>query len=191
MKAKLRILNTVALVSVVLVLLFANIRMARAHNWDNYHWDRCGNPTVIRVWNFAVRFAEAEAALNDWDNNTILSLPRQNSHTDISVFDGNYGATGWSGLCSLEDLDFGWWDCWTWCHIAHAHSRVNTFYTGTPAGFSTNIQGIFCQEIGHAFGLDHSNTGDCMGKTYYNNINVTGPHNWSDINKYLCGGTHP
>ena len=44
-----------------------------------------------------------------------------------------------------------------------------------------DIQGIFCQEIAHGWGLGHSNTGDCMGKTYYNNINYYGPHNSADF----------
>lgn len=164
-----------------LVLLALNIKVAYGHRWSSWHQPNA----TVNVYNFAVRRAEAEAALNDWDSHTQISLPRRSSHTELSVFDGNYGATQWSGLASIEDTGFGWWDCWWWCHIDHAHARVNTYYTGNPAGFSANIQGIFCQEIGHTFGLAHpwiGNAGGCMGKTYDNNINVTVSHNWSDIN---------
>lgn len=166
-----------------LVLLAINIKLATAHRWSSWHQP----DKALNTWNFAVHLAEAEAALNDWDSHTGLSFPRKTSYTDISVFDGNYGDTGWGGLASAEDAGFGWWDCWWWCHIDHGHARVNTFYTGNPAGFSADIQGIFCQEIGHLLGLDHSNDG-CMGKGYYNNLNVTVQHNWTDISSLYGGG---
>lgn len=44
------------------------------------------------------------------------------------------------------------------------------------------VQGIFCQEIAHTWGLDHSATNDCMGYGYYyNNTYYYGPHNDSDF----------
>lgn len=156
------------------LLLLANVKIATAHRWSSWHQpDR-----TVHVYNFATQHALAEVALNDWDSHTNIQLPRENHHTELSVFDGNFGATGWWGLASIEETGFGWWDCWWWCHIDHAHARFNSYYGGSAA----DIQGVLCQEIGHTFGLQHSNTGDCMGKGYYNNINVTGPHNWADIN---------
>lgn len=163
---------------VALALLALNMQVAIAHRWSSWHQpDR-----TVNTWNFATRSAEANAALNDWDSRTILSFPRQSSHTDISVFDGNFGDTGWGGLASVESSGFGWWDCWWWCHVDHGHARYNSFYGGSSGtGSGSDIRGIFCQEIGHLLGLDHSNTGDCMGKSYFNNINVTGTHNANDI----------
>jgi hypothetical protein len=173
-----RKLITIAWGLLALVLLVLNIQVATAHRWSSWHQPN----TTLNTYNFATRHAEAEAALNDWDARTIFSLPRRTSHTEMSVFDGNFGDTGWWGLASIEDTGFGWWDCWWWCHIDHGHARYNSFYGGTGGtGATSDIRGIFCQEIGHLMGLTHSNTGDCMGKTYYNNINVTGPHNASDI----------
>ena len=63
-------------------------------------------------------------------------------------------------------------------HITHGHARVNYYY----AYSSTTKQGIFCQEVGHVFGLDHSNDGGCMGLGYYSGSTYTTvQHNWNDI----------
>lgn len=165
---------------VVAVLFLVNVRIASAHNWDTWHWH---TGSTINVWVFGPHQAEANAALNDWDSHSDVNFNRVNSHTELSVFSGNYGATGWGGLASIEDYSFDWWHHWCWCRIDHAHARYNSFYGGTGGiGANSDIRGIFCQEIGHTIGLDHSNTGDCMGKSYFNNINVTGAHNWADIN---------
>lgn len=163
---------------VMTTMLFAgNLYVAQAHQWSNYHWDKSGPTIVIQNYNFASNWQAAENARQDgWNKIGILYNYSVNYHTNISVFDGNYGATGWGGLASLEDRDWGW-HCFGWCHIAHAHARYNSYYGGSQA----DIQGIFCQEIGHGWGLDHSNTGDCMGKGYYNNINVYGGHNNTDF----------
>lgn len=171
-------ITTIALSLLTLVLLAGNLQLAYAHRWWKWHW----NKATIGVRNTAVRHAEAEAALNDWDTHTEVGLPRKTTHTDISVFDGDWGATDWAGLASIKDAEWDWW-CWWWCGVDHGHARVNTYWTGNPAGSSAHIQGIFCQEIGHLFGLGHSNDG-CMGKGYYNNLNTSVSHNWSDTNSY-------
>lgn len=171
MKRKLRIS---ALTLLVLGLLFINVQVS-AHNWWIWCWHKGSS---LGVWVYGSNQTEANQALDDWDSHTDLSLPRRSSHTDISVFGSNWGSTGWWGLATIEDSSYDWWHHWWWCRIQHAHATYNSFYGGTSA----DVRGVFCQEIGHTFGLDHSNTGDCMGKSYFNNINVTGPHNWSDIN---------
>lgn len=177
MKNKLAI---AALSIVILVLLAGNIQVAFAHNWGNWCWHK---GSTLKVWVAGTHQAEANAALNDWASHTDVNFSNQSSHTWISVLGGNYGATGWWGLASIEDSSFDWWHHWQWCRIEHAHSRYNSYYGGTGGtGANSDIRGVQCQEIGHTLGLDHSNTGDCMGKSYYNNINVTGSHNWADIN---------
>jgi len=161
----------------VLVLLFANVALAHwwSTAWTYYHFHK----STLDIWVFgpADVVAACQAAEADWDSHTDLTLNIVGSHDDISCFGGNYGATGWWGLATLVDTSW-YWHCFWWCGIAHAHSQFNTFYGGSAA----DKQGVQCQELGHTFGLDHSNTGDCMGKGYYNNINVTGAHNWADIN---------
>ncbi len=162
----------------ILLLTALNANLAFGHRWSSWHWDK--STIRVGIWSCT---ADAGAARSDWDSHTDLSLPTSSSHTDISVWCGNFGDTGWWGLASIEDSSFDWWHCFWWCRIEHGHARFNSFYGGsTGTGTASDRRGVLCQEIGHLFGLDHSNTGDCMGKGYYNNVNVTGSHNWSDIN---------
>ena len=164
----------------VVALLAANIGVASAHQWGSYHWDKGGSMIVIQDYIYGGTTTQAEWARQDgWNKIGILYNYSVNYHTDVSVFDGNFGATGWWGLASLEDVDFDW-NCACWDHIAHGHARFNTYYGGT-SGSGGDIQGVYCQEIAHTWGLQHSDTGDCMGKGYYNSVNVYGSHNNNDF----------
>jgi predicted Zn-dependent protease len=151
-----------------MVMTLFSATTAQAHPWGNWHWNRYGSSVTIAAYTTGSQVTASKQAANDWSNNTILYIPQYTSHTDMSVFDGNYGATGWGGLASLESVSGD--------HILHGHARVNMYY---GYGYS-DVVGIQCQEVGHLFGLDHSNDG-CMGKGYYNNLNYTVSHNWSDI----------
>lgn len=166
--------SVLALGASALLLLVLNAEVAEAHNWWDWHWHTGSD---IRVWVGSLRSGESNAALNDWDSHCDVSFPRQSTHTELSVFAGNYGDTGWGGLASIEDYSFDWWHKWNWSKIQHCHARLNTFYSWSFAG----AQGVQCQEIGHCMGFTHSNDG-CMGKGYFNNLNTTVSHNWSDCN---------
>lgn len=145
---------------------------ASAHNWGCW---KQPNRTVY-TYNTAALSSQANAAIQEWDSKTILSIPLVGSHTEVSVFDGYYGNTGWAGLASIES--------YSGCNILHGHARVNRSYSYTSNGY----RGIFCQEIGHLFGLDHSNDGGCMGGGYWYSIDTyytVVSHNVTDIsNKY-------
>ena len=141
---------------------------AAAHDWGCW---RQPNRTVYS-YNTASNFSQAAAALNEWSVDTILNIVNVNYHTEISVFDGNYGNTGWGGLASIESA--------SGCNILHGHAILNTYYSYTSNG----KRGIFCQEVGHLFGLQHSNDGGCMGGGYYYDINTyytVVSHNINDI----------
>jgi hypothetical protein len=153
-----------------------------AHNWGCYNGASDG---AIDIENQNGAFSsQAQQAINEWDSDTILCLSSSNSHTDVTVWDANSGNTGWGGLAQI----------WTQgCNITHCHAQLNTYYSWTSNG----ARGVHCQEVGHCFGLDHSNDGGCMGGGYYypieNNYNVVS-HNISDIaSKYdgSCGGGDP
>lgn len=158
----------------VVALFFANVEVASAHNWWLWCWHK---GSTLGVWVFGTNTAESNAALTDWDSHSDVNFSRKTSHTDLSVFGGNFGATGWWGLASVEGYSYDWWHHWWFCRLDHCHARFNTFYGGS----SGDVRGVLCQEIGHCLGLQHSNDG-CMGKGYFNNLNTTVPHNWSDIN---------
>jgi hypothetical protein len=167
---RLRVLAT-ATALMVGGLLTVNASAASAHDWGTWHWNKGGSSIVIQSYIYGGHTAEANAAASDaWSKVSILYNYSVTSHTDVSVFDGNYGDTGWAGLASIEN--------WSGDHILHAHAVYNTYYPTTSA----YIQGIYCQEDFHTYGFDHSATNDCMGLGYYyNDTYYLGPHNNSDF----------
>src|SRR5260370_3688631 len=144
----------VPVVAFVLLLMNIGVYRAHAHNWGSYHWDKGGSAIYIDEWNYANQgndWADAERARQDkWNNIPILYNYSVNYHTDVSVFDGNYGATGWAGLATLESLNWDW-GCWCVDHIGHGHARYNTYYGGSD----WDIQGVYCQEVYHTYGVGH------------------------------------
>lgn len=158
----------------VALTLFAVALPAAAHNWGC--WIQPNRTVYVR--NTASYSSQAAAALNEWHNDTVLNIVNVSYHTEVSVYDGNYGNTGWGGLASIES--------YSGCNILHGHARVNYYYSYTSNG----IRGVFCQEVGHLFGLDHSNDGGCMGGGYFysidSNYNVVS-HNISDISSKYSG----
>lgn len=159
----------IAFVCVMMVLV---AMPAVAHNWGC--WIQPNRTVYVR--NTASNYSQANAALNEWSNDTILNIVNVSYHTEVSVYDGNYGNTGWGGLASIQS--------YSGCTIYHGHALLNTYYSYTSNG----KRGVFCQEVGHLFGLDHSNDGGCMGGGYFysinSNYNVVS-HNINDIaNKY-------
>ena len=93
----------------------------------------------------------ASQAVSDWNNLTILNLSSVSSGEETYVFAANSGNTGWGGLASITNYNG--------CTILRATAQLNTYYSWT----TNAARGVHCQEIGHTFGLDHSNDGGCMG----------------------------
>ncbi|HBL26609.1 MAG TPA: hypothetical protein DD490_07230 [Acidobacteria bacterium] len=100
----------------------------------------------------------ATAAVNDWNSLTILNLTSVGSGEETYVFNANSGNTGWGGLASIVS--------YSGCTILRATAQLNTYYSWT----TNAARGVHCQEIGHTFGLDHSNDGGCMGGGYWYDI---------------------
>ena len=86
--------------------------------------------------------------------------------THIKSYNGYYGDTGWLGIAFISIGDFEG-------HIRSGEAYVNEFYIEDfywPDGGSQYTgfnepdewQGVMCQEIGHEFGLDHTDGDTCM-----------------------------
>lgn len=147
---------------------------AHAHDLGGYYWQRGGTQTVIQSYIFGSTTGEAEAArLDAWNRIPILYNYRVDYHTDVSVFDGNFGDTGWYGYATFESVS-GY-------VVLHGHARVNTYYYLS----SWAIQGVYCQEVFHVYGFDHNNTGGCMGLYYYSgSSNVLSSHDLWDFDSF-------
>jgi hypothetical protein len=102
--------------------------------------------------------SSASAAVSDWNNLTILNLTAVSSGEETYVFNANSGNTGWGGLASITN--------YSGCTILRATAQLNTYYSWT----TNAARGVHCQEVGHTFGLDHSNDGGCMGGGYWYDI---------------------
>ena len=153
---------------------------AQAHQWGC--WSQADRNIAIRN---ASGGSQAAAAISDWNSMTILNFTNVSSGEEIYVFNANSGNTGWAGLASITS--------YSGCTIRRATAQVNTYYY---SGSSTAARGIHCQEIGHGFGLDHSNDGGCMGAGYWYSVTSAYrpvSHNVNDVgsmyaNKHDDGG---
>lgn len=145
---------------------------ALAHNWGC--WTQPNRTVKYKV--SATNSSQANAAINEWHVDTILTMSAVSSGQEILVSDSNYGATGWGGLATIVN--------YSGCNVLYGTAVLNTYYSYTSNG----KRGVFCQEVGHLFGLDHSNDGGCMGGGYWYSIDTyytVVSHNITDIsNKY-------
>jgi len=150
------------------------------HSWSKYHWDLSTAETlenqlklgdnVSSMWDGSL-----SAASVDWNASVIKNAVvagTSNANCDptlerVEVCNGSYGENGWLGIAQI----------WVYRgkdgHIAQAIVKLNETYFALPA-YDTLAwkQFVMCQEVGHAFGLDHqdenfnnSNLGSCMDYT--------------------------
>lgn len=142
---------------------------ADAHNWDGWHWNRGGSSVALYINDETGGCTRGGTATNDaiydiYYNPHPLYLYCVGYHTDISVFQA-YNPGAW--YCGLANVSGVYTNVSGQLHITHAHAQWNTACSsGGGLSGKAYAQAIFCQEIGHALGLDHSNTNDCMGFSY-------------------------
>lgn len=158
-----RRLNVAGVLVGVVVMTLLGATGAQAHT-SGYHWNRYGSTVTIPAYTTGT-FADATIqAANDWSNNTILYIPQYVTHTDLHLFDANYGNTGWLAITSFPSMSGN--------HILHGHGQLNTYYRLTY----NDAVSIRCNQIGKLVGLVNDGYG-CMG----GGLSYTVQHNWDDI----------
>jgi len=174
-RLSLGIFLVVALAGVVL----ASTSIAEAnHSWNGYHWARTSNPFTLKLGDNVSTAWDSYLgqASSDWSQSTVLDtsiVPGQGksgslcrpTNGRVEVCNASYGPTGWLGIAQI------WPDAAA--HITQARVAVNDYYFkqttyNTPAWKTY----VMCQEVGHTFGLGHTdenqsnpNQGTCMDYT--------------------------
>lgn len=147
-----------------------------SHSWGNYHWARTSNPFTLKIGDNVSSAWDSYLATtsSDWTTSNVLdttivagsSNPKNCKATSgmVQVCNSNYGNNGWLGIAGISVSG---------SHITSAYVKLNDSYFNsstynTPAW--RNL--VSCQEVGHAFGLDHQdanfdnpNLGTCMDYT--------------------------
>ncbi|MEK9186393.1 MAG: hypothetical protein AAB885_02280 [Patescibacteria group bacterium] len=130
-----------------------------SHSWGGYHWARTSNPFTVKLGDNLSTLWDSYLGTTsyDWSLSNVLdtSIVSGNSNPKnckpvagrVEVCNNKYGRNGWLGIASV-------WVSGT--HITQGAVKVNDTYFST-AKYNTpawrNL--VLCQEVGHAFGLDH------------------------------------
>ena len=171
---KRRARRLVAVVALTLGLqLILGVAVATSHNWDGWHWNK-GSYVPMYIWDQTGGCGTGGNATNDalydiYYNPHPIYIYCVNYHTDVSVWEA-YEPGAW--FCGLAEVSGVYTNVSGQLHITHGHARTNTACT-SGGGLSGKAykQQIHCQEVMHTFGFDHSNTGDCMGGSYFSGSN--------------------
>ena len=143
------------------------------HSWAGYHWARTSNPFTLQLgdnltsaWDSYLRETSV-----DWNASRVLDTAVVAGSTTgkrcrasagrVEVCNASYGRTGWLGVASISARGG---------HITSSTVKLNDTYFSMPQYNSPEERLLVtCQEIGHAFGLDHqddnfdnANLGTCM-----------------------------
>ena len=161
------------LVAVAMLLAVALPATTAADNaWADYHWSRGSNPVSLILGDAVSAGWDTHLtnAVDDWNQSSVLYLttqgssvkPRKCSATSgwINVCNTRYGYNGWLGVARI----------WVnGSHIYQSTVKLNDSYFDTSTyGGPAWRSSVMCQEIGHAFGLDHqgvsfnTSLGTCM-----------------------------
>lgn len=160
-----------------LLVLFAAQAMFATHSWGGYHWARTANPFTLTVGDNLTAAWDPYLATtaSDWSFSEVLNLtvvPGVSNPKNckpalgrIEVCNSKYGNNGWLGIAQIW-ITGG-------VHITQGITKVNDTYFNTAAYSDPAWRNlVMCQEVGHAFGLDHqdeefgnTNLDTCMDYT--------------------------
>lgn len=167
-----RVTVVLACLSILLLPLLAHA----SHSWSGYHWARTANPFTLKLGDnvSGVWDGHLSAASGDWNASSVLDTSivvgqgGKNCRAavgHIEVCNKKYGQNGWLGIAQIWINGDG--------HIIKGLAKMNDTYFNMPT-YNTipwrNL--VMCQEVAHAFGLDHQdesfsnpNLGTCMDYT--------------------------
>ena len=181
-----KMITRIALVSVA-TLAIGSPALAD-HQWGTYHWNKGSGEldipvgdNVTSVWDSYLQVAVGNkkdgsdvGSEKSWNDSTAIQSPLVNGGTTarrckaaagrIEVCNLTYGQTGWLGVAGIS-ISAG--------HITSGYTKLNDTYFNT-AKYNTPAwrRLVMCQEIGHDYGLDHTdeafgnaNDGTCMDYT--------------------------
>lgn len=169
----------VAALAAVVVMVMA-LPGEATHRWGKYHWKGTGERTIPLVDSTVSPWgSHVSAAVSDWNVSPWIQLNKSTAQADrsicpaiegkVRVCNYTYGTNGWLGIAQI----------WLYRggdgHIAQGIVELNdTYFNVSPYNTAAYRQFVTCQEIGHAFGLDHQdenqenpNLGSCMDYTHY------------------------
>ncbi len=156
--------RTALLAAGLALVLVAPASVSANHSWGGYHWARTSNPFTVKLGDNVTSAWDSYLATTstDWSNSAVLdtiivpgSAPRAKqcraSAGTVQVCNATYGNNGWLGVASIS-ITGG-------THITQATVKVNDTYFNTSTYNTTAWRNlVMCQEVGHAFGLDHQDT---------------------------------
>lgn len=195
---QLKRLTNICLLALVVFALGAT--PAAATPWINgatgnpFHWARTANPFTVKLGNDVGGSWSSylNAASTDWSATSVtdfwgsltmanpvrttvvggLTTGRKCRATNgrVEVCSAAYGRNGWLGLASV------------WAsgdHITQATVKLNDTYFGSGSAYNTPTwrAAVACQEIGHAFGLDHQDESGANLHTCMDYASV--PNSWN------------
>ena len=157
-------MKKVSAAAIVAVLAGTFAAAAEAsHSWGNYHWARTANPFTVKLGDNMTSAWDAylSQASADWSQSTggnpVRTTIVPGSTTGkkcaatvgrVEVCNAAYGNRGWLGIATISINQ---------SHITQATTKMNDTYYAPGTKYDTPVwrAAVVCQEIGHAWGLDH------------------------------------
>lgn len=150
---------TLALAALTLAALTMPVQASADHTWGSYHWATTTVPFTLGLDNNLTTTGWrtiGSASSADWSASSVFDTPLSAVRTDnkrckassgrVEVCNGKYGYNGWLGIAQIW-ISGG--------HIIQGIAKMNDSYLASAAYSTTARRHVLCQEVGHAFGLDH------------------------------------